>query len=853
MKHIKTILILLTLVGFALPRIEAQVIISNSEEYDIDYLTPKMYEIGGITYEGADNFDKRVVALVAGLQVGDKIKVPGDKLSTAVDNLWKQGLFEDVQILVTRIQGNIIFLKIKLRERPKMTTFRFKGVPKGDESKLREEIKIGSGTVVTENMLKTTSNKIRAFYVTKGYTKAEVNTILDADTTGGVKDRVSITYNVTRGKKVKIDSLILVGNNEIKDVKILRQMKNTHDVNYYKKWQIFSKGFWSRSKYIESDFRDDLDNVIAYYNEEGFRDARIVFDTVWPVPDNELKISEKKKLKQERLKVKVQIHEGQKFYFRNITFSGNTVYDSETLARHLRINKGDPYNRTLLLTNITYNPSSTDISSMYMDNGYFFFRANPVEVAVEGDSIDIEIRITEGKQARIRNVSVEGNTITNDKIIMRELHTRPGDLFSRDAVIRSRRELATLGYFQEEKIEPIPKPDAENGTVDIVYKVEEGQTSQIQLQGGYGSKQLILQASLVLNNFSARNIFNPNGWAPLPAGDGQKLSLNVTKSFYFTSFGASFAEPWLGGKRPQSLSLSVYYNMFDNGYYYKKTDENYSSMSIFGASASFSHRKKWPDDYFIVAHGISYRHYNINNYRQHSTIFTKGIANDLNYSLTIARNSLDSPVYPRSGSEVSVTGYVTPPYSIMSGKDFSKVTDPEELYRWLEYYKVNLRGSWVLNLIGNTVLNTRFRFGWMGCYNNDIGISPFGRYYVGGDGLSMYYSDGSEIIPLRGYENESIGASASDGGAVFDRFTLELRQLVVESGGFTAWVLGFLEGGNCWASLDQFQPFKMYQSAGVGVRVQAPWFGLIGVDWGYGFNGTSGGSHFHFTIGQSID
>ncbi|MBR1851256.1 MAG: outer membrane protein assembly factor BamA [Bacteroidales bacterium] len=853
MKHIKTTILLIALFAMAPFGTNAQTVIGNSDAYNLDYLTPKTYEIGGITYEGAENFDKRVVALVTGLQVGDKIKVPGDRLAAAIENLWDQGLFEDVQILVTRIQGNIIFLKIKLVERPKLMTFRFEGASKSDESKLKDEIKIGVGNVVTENMLKTTSNKIRAFYTTKGYTRAEVTPIVTPDTTAGLKNRVNITYKINRGRRIKIDSLLIDGNDEMKTVKILRQMKNTHDVNYYKHFQILSKGFWTTSKYIDGNFREDLDNVINFYNEEGYRDARIVSDTVWTVPESELRPRAKKKTNQERVKVRVKIHEGRKFYFRNITFSGNTIYDSETLARHLRINRGDPYNRTLLETNLNYNPSSTDISSMYMDNGYLFFRAVPVETAVEGDSIDIEIRITEGKQARVRDVIVDGNTVTNDKIILRELRTRPGDLFSRDAIIRSRRELAALGLFNEDKITPEPRPNAEDGTVDIVYKVEEGNTSQIQLNGGYGSRMLILQISLSLNNFSARNVFNPKQWAPLPAGDGQKFSIYATKSVSYTALGGSFTEPWLGGHRPQALSANVYYTYLNNGYLYRRSDDEYQSLSVFGATTTFTRRLNWPDDYFMLGHALTYRHYKLNNYREHRMTYNNGTANDLNYSLTVARNSTDSPIFPRSGSEISITGTVTPPYSLLNGKDFSNAPDNEK-YRWLEYYKVNLRGSWVLNIVGNTVLNTRFRFGWMGYYNNDIGTPPFGRYFVGGDGLTSYFTDGSEVVPLRGYSNESIGAS-SEGGAAFDRFTLELRQLIVEQGGFTVWALGFLEGGNCWASLKEVQPFKLYQSAGVGVRVQAPWFGLIGIDWGYGFNNSStiGGSNFHFSIGQSLD
>ena len=825
--------------------LRAQTVVSGGEGYDLDYLTPKTYEIGGISYEGAENFDTRVVQLVAGLQVGDRVKVPGDKISAAVENLWKQGMFEDVQIRVSRIQGNIIFLKIVLKERPRMDKFAFTGVKKGEADKLREEIKIANGEVVTENMLRTAVNKIKGYYIDKGYTRVEVEPTTELDTNG----RATVTFNVKRGKIVKIDSLIFEGNEKMKTIALQSKMEKTHDIHYFWKLRFWTKGFWKKSRYIESDFREDLDKVIAYYNEQGFRDARVVSDTIWDVPQSD---ADGKKSKQELVKVKVNIYEGQRFFFRNITFSGNTVYSDELLHRAMRINKGDPYNKKELDMNISYNPSGTDITSLYMDNGYLFFRATPVEVAVEGDSIDIEIRIVEGKQARIRNVWVEGNTITNDKIIMRELHTRPGDLFSRDAIIRSRRELVTLGYFKEEKIEPVPKPNAEDGTVDIVYKVEEGSTSQLNLQGGYGGGMVIGQIGVQLNNFSVRNIFNKDAWAPLPAGDGQKLGINaVTNGTHYYSLSASFTEPWLGGHQAQSLTGSIYHNMYSNGFYYRRDDSRYYSLQITGAGVSFSKRLKWPDDYFIVSHGISYKHYTLVNYSLSSDIFTDGVANDLSYGFTLSRNSLDSPIYARSGSEVSVSAFLTPPYSLISGqKEFAT---KQEKYKWIEYYKVNIRGSWMLNLVGDVVLNTRFRFGFMSYYNDKIGLSPFGRYFVGGDGLSSWMLDGREVVPLRGYQNNSIGASTTGGGAVFDRFTLELRQPIIESNTATIWLAGFVEGGNCWSDISEFQPFKMYNAAGIGVRLFMPMFGLIGVDWGYGFDGASGGSQFHFSIGQSLD
>lgn len=851
MKDIRRFFLTLLLLTVSILSVKAQVVIGGDNGYDIDYLTPKTYEIGGITVDCTENLDQRMILLVAGLHVGDVIKVPGDKISSAIDNLWQQGIFEDVRILLSRIQDDKVFLKIVLKGRPKLAAIRIVGPNGNEQDKLLKEFGIKNGDVLTENLLVTTCNKVRAFYAEKGFTNVDVTTTTVMDTTNKGGNYVTLIYNIKKGKRVKIDSLIIVGNETVPTNKLLRKMRHVHDVNYAKKLFFWTKNFWTRSKYREAELDEDLDNIINYYNELGYRDARIVMDTMWPVDPDQLNISPGKKQRQDRVRVKITVHEGRPFYFRNITFTGNTVYSSETLANHLRIKKGDPYNKTTLETNLTYNPSGTDISSMYMDNGYLFFNATPVEVAVENDSIDIEIRIVEGKQARIRNVVVEGNTITNDRIIYRELHTKPGDLFSRDAVIRSRRELVTLGYFKEETLMPVPHPNPKDGTVDIVYKVEETHTSQVQLQGGYGNGMIIGQVGIQLANFSARNIFNKKAWQPLPAGDGQRLSLNaVSNGSYYYALNASFTEPWLGGKRPQSLGISISHNLLSNGFWEDKGSSSYYSLSITGANIALTRRLKWPDDYFILSQALSFKHYNLINYSQLTSFFTDGKSNDLSYSIGISRNSLDSPIYPRSGSEISVAGFVTPPYSLMNGKDYASMSNSEK-YRWLEYFKINVRGSWMLNLIGDVVLNARFRFGCMGYYNKDIGLSPFGRYYVGGDGLSSWMLDGREVIPLRGYGNNKL--SPSDGASVFDRYTLELRQPIIESATATIYLLGFLEGGNSWESIKDFQPFKMYNSAGVGVRLYMPMFGLIGIDWGYGFDGKDGGSQFHFSINQSID
>lgn len=855
MKKQKGLLLTLLLVAASLLpcSVAAQVGVGGNTDYDIDYLTPRLYEIGGIEFEGAENFDSRMILLIAGLQVGDKINIPGDHISTAIDNLWKQGMFEDVRITVTRIQGNIAFLKIILRERPKLSKFRFVGVDNSDAKKLREDMHVTTGDVVTENMLQTSANIIRTHYLEKGYSNVSVTTAMEPDTSGGHRDRVIVVYNVKRGNRVRIDSLIITGNSTIPTNKLLRKMKNTHDVHYAKKLFFWTKGFWTRSKYREEQFNEDVDNVITFYNEQGYRDARVTFDTVIQIPEEQLAASGKKKGKQDRLKVIMNIHEGPKYYFRNITFAGNTVYTDEQLAKSLRIDKGMPYNHTQLETNINYNPSGTDLTSLYMDNGYLFFNCNPVEVAVEDDSIDIEVRIVEGKQARIRNVSVEGNTVTDDRVIYRELRTLPGDLFSRDAVLRSRRELVALQYFKEETLIPSPKPNPADGTVDIVYNVEEGHTDQVSLQGGYGGGTFIIQAGLQLNNFSARRMFKKDAWTPIPRGDGQKLALNIGMNYYYRGGSISFTEPWMGGRRPQNFTVAVYANKQSNEMWVKKGSSDIWSLFTYGGTVGLTRRLKWPDDYFVLSQSINYKHYNVDDStgKAFRLAFNKGHANDINYSIALSRNSYDSPIYTRSGSELAVSASLTPPYSLLNGKKYSQASAKEK-YRWLEYYKINVRGSWMYNLIGDIVLNARFRFGFMGYYNKDIGLSPFGRYYLGGDGLSSYYYDGREVVPLRGYGNFKL--SPETGAGVFDRFTLELRQPIIESNASTIWVLGFLEGGNSWTELKDFQPFQLYNSAGVGVRLYMPMFGgLIGVDWGYGFNGPYGGSHFHFSIGGSID
>ena len=826
-----------------LPMANAQQVITAAGSYDIDYLTPKKYEIGGITVDGADKLDSRTILLVSGLKVGDEILVPGDKLSSAIDKLWKQEIFDDVKIEASRIQDNLIFLNIKLSQRPRLSKFQFKGVKKSDVDKIREEIKIVVGDVVTENLITTSSNLIRAHYIQKGYHNVEVNVLTVPDTTKE-REEVILVFDVNKHSKVKIKSIEFEGNKTLSANDLQKEMKNTHDVNYWKKMYFWTSGFWKKSKYIESDYKTDLESIVEKYNELGYRDAKIVSDSVYTNPDGSLGI-------------KLKVYEGNRYYFRNITFAGNTVYPSSQLAKLMRIEKGQPYNKKMLEQNVSMEPTGTDnINSLYMDNGYLAFRAMPTEIAVENDSIDIEVRMREGEQYRINKVMLEGNTVTNDKIIMRELYTRPGDLYSKDLVMRSLRELATMQFFKQESLVPDIQP-SDNGTVDITYKFEEQSTSQISLSGGWGGAGMVIgTVGLSFNNFSVRNLFNKKAWNPLPSGDGQQLSISAQSNgtFYY-SVNAAFTEPWLGGKKPQALSVNIYHSLWSNGYTYDETAEEYYSMKITGGGVSLAKRLTWPDNYFIFSQGLVFRRYTVKNYT--TFVFPDGNSNDLNYNATLSRNSFDSPIYPLSGSEVSVNMQATPPYSLFNAKDYAGLSDQDK-YRWLEYYKINIKGSWMFNLAGNLVLNTRFRFGLMGHYNKDIGLSPFGRYYLGGDGLSTWSLDARDVIALRGYNTHALTPTDASGNytgaAVYDKFTLELRQALTNSSAATIYALGFLEAGNSWLSLSQFQPFRMYTSAGLGVRIYMPAFGLIGVDWGYGFDDkTNGGSHFHFSINQSIE
>ena len=867
----KYILLALLLVGYNLM---AQIKIGDDLS-DIDYNKPATYEIAGITVEGTKYVDGNVLAMLAGLRTGKEITIPGDDIAQAIRTIWEQGMFEDVAINATSIVGDKVFLQIVVQEKPRVSKFSFNGVKKSDADDIRNKINLSRGDIATSHLATKTRRIIEDFYAEKGYYNVMVDIQEVPDTTRD--NSVDLVINIDKGEKVRIGHINLIGNENLNDAQILTAMKETKtkgvfnpleplgpavvnaiadlvtlkplraitDIEEYF-YENYRPRIFKSSVFMEKNYEDDKQNIIAKYNAKGYRDARIVRDSVYPLADGDLGID-------------IEIDEGSLYHYRSINWTGNTKYNTETLNSVLGIKPGDVYNKELLNTNLTYSETTLDVSSLYMDDGYLFFRVDPVEVSVDNDSIDLEIRLNEGKQARISNVTLKGNTKTNDFVVIREMYSRPGQLFSRSDITRTVRELATLGFFNQETIFPDVKPNYNDNTVDIEYQVEEASADQISFSAGYGYSMLILQAGITFNNFSMRNLFKKDAWKPIPGGDGQKLSLSVsTYGTRYIYYSASFTEPWMGGRKPQSFTASIYQSFYSNGY--KRSDENYGYFRMTGATVGLGKRLVWPDDYFSVYHGLSFINYRLNKYTSVLNFGTgTGYYNLLSYTFSISRNSVSQPIYPRNGSEVMLSLEITPPYSLFSNQDYSTMTDDEK-YKWIEMHKWKFKAVWYTELYEKLVLMSRVRFGYLGHYNDEIGPTPFHRFYLGGDGLGSYNFDSREIIGMRGYKNESLTPSNGTrvtGGNIYTKYTLELRYPLSLNPSATIYVMGFAEAGNCWLGFENFNPFKVYRSAGVGARIYLPMFGLLGLDWGYGFDPVPGmdahGSQFHFSIGGSID
>jgi outer membrane protein insertion porin family len=796
----------------------------------VNYSAPREYTLVKVNVIGTVFVNADIAVLISGLPVGDKIMIPGEKTSEAIDNLWREGIFDDVSLVVNKIEGDYIWLDLIVVEKPMIVEVLYKGVKKSEKEDLEEKLPL-KGLMFTAYRERHIIETVNEHFRDDGYLNCQtVVRTVEADTARpGMAVRVLV--EVIKGKKVKIKELNIAGNEEFSDWKIRRKMKDTKRKRWY---QVFKS-----SKYIKDNLVTDEANIIDLYHQKGYRDAKIVHDTVRDVGDN-------------RVEIDIHIDEGKKYYFRNITWVGNTKYTSEQLSNTLGIKKGDVYNQGTLESRLYMSQQGNDISSLYMDDGYLFFQINPVETAVEGDSIDYEMRIYEGRQATIRKVTVVGNTKTNDNVIMREIRTRPGQLFRRSDVIRSQRELASLGYFDPEKIQVNPVPDPYTGTVDIEYVVEERPSDQVELSGGWGGNRIVGTLGLSFNNFSSRNLFKLKEWRPLPAGDGQKLSIRAqSNGLYFRSFNMSFTEPWLGGKKPNSLSVTLYNSLQSNGL--KRTDASRADVNIWGVTIGYGMRLKKPDDYFYLYQDLSYQYYQLNNFFS-VFAFSEGYANNLSYRITLSRNSTDQQIYPRSGIDMKVIGQFTPPYSLFNNIDYS-TADVQTRYKFVEYYKWKFTCSWYNRLVGNLVLSTRVGFGYLGMYNKEVGVAPFERFYLGGSGLTGFALDGREIIALRGYDDQSL--SARTGAPIIAKYTWELRYPVSLNPSATVFGLAFVEAGNTWQTFKTFNPFDVYRSAGVGVRVFLPMFGLLGLDWGYRLDdvqGVSGmqKSQIHFSLGMNL-
>ncbi|PIV60112.1 MAG: outer membrane protein assembly factor BamA [Bacteroidetes bacterium CG02_land_8_20_14_3_00_31_25] len=786
------------------------------------------------------------------MQVGDTINVPGEEVTNAVKKLWDQGLFSEIKIDIAKIVNKTVFLEIYLQEKPRLSKFSFTGISKSDADDLREKIKLVKGNQVNDNILLNAKNIIRNFYIEKGFYNTIVNIKQKDDTT--IANHVILYIDITKNTRVKISNIQIIGSDIVKEkklannentslkknkflffktsgnVKLRSAMKDTKIKHWYR--------LFKNSRYIEAKYHDDKKKVIDKLNEHGYRDAVITKDSVYTTG-------------RKTLGVKIWLEHGTKYYFRNITWVGNTKYNSDTLTQFLGIKSGDIYDQSILEQRLFVDQNS--LSSLYLDNGYLFFSITPVETQIINDSIDLELRVYEGKQATINRITITGNTKTNEHVIRREIFTKPGELFSRADIIRTQRELATLGYFDPEKMDVKPSPNPSDGTVDIEYVVEEKPSDQIELSGGWGARMVVGTLGVTFNNFSAKNFFKKEAWQPLPSGDGQRLSVRAqTNGIYYQAYSASFVEPWLGGKKPHSLSLSTYYTVQSNGL--KKSDDKRQAMDIFGVSVGFGRRLKWPDDYFSLYNELSYQNYILKNYSYgYLFSFSDGNSRNISFRTTFNRSSIDQPIYPRKGSLVSLSLQLTPPYSLLSGRDYINMTDKEK-YKWIEYHKWTFNSNYITKLAGDLVLSTKVEFGFLGIYNQDYGPSPFEGYNMGGDGLVSYNLYGKETISLRGYGNGSI--SPLNGGNIYNKFSFEVRYPLSLNPNATLYLLTFAEGGNSWNKFEEFKPFNVKRSAGVGIRIFLPMFGKLGVDWGYGFDEAvrpgENHSQFHFIIGQNF-
>lgn len=817
------------------------------------FVKGKSYVLDSISVRGVKTFNEQTVISYSGLRKGQKINVPGEEISAVLNKLWGLELFSDINFYVTKVENNNISVEIDIEELPTLTEVKINGLKKGTIESLIDDTELTRGKKLSESFLTNTKNYIENKYRKEGFldTKVTLNTIKDSVGENSFK----MVVNVDKGQRIKIREINFNGNEVFSANKLRSKLKNTKRKNPIR--------LWKRSKYIEKDFKEDLTTLIEYYKEEGYRDARILYDTLI-----------RNDISSNSVSLKLDLEEGNKYYFGDIDFIGNTVYTNNLLQQILGLKKGDVYNGVLLKKRIADNtkPDANDITNLYQNNGYLFSNINAVEVSAIEDTINFEIRITEGKLANFNKIVVEGNTKTNDHVIYRELRTKPGELYSKDKLVRTVREVGQLGFFDAEQINPqIENVDPNSGTIDVRFDLVESGASQIELQGGYGQGGFIGTLGLSFNNFSMRNIFDKTKYKPLPMGDGQTLALRLQASQFYNTYSFSFSEPWLGGQQPVQFSTSLQHTIQYRYDFFTGLADRSQSFQISGITLGLAKRLQVPDDFFQLSQAVSFQYYNLQNYFTGLFTFGDGESNNLAYTINLTRNNTRvNPIFPTGGSTFSINAKFTPPYSLFSGKDYSNLENlPEfqdengnpltdkidqEKFRWLEFYKITFNGTWYTPIYEKLTLKTQADFGFIGAYNLSRGNIPFERFFLGGDGMVSYALDGRETIALRGYPNQSL--SSTDGSVIYNKFSLELRYPITLKPSASIYALTFLEAGKGYNSFREFDPFSSKRSAGAGVRIFMPAFGLLGIDFGYGFDNvnsnltTPNGWETHFVIGQ---
>jgi outer membrane protein insertion porin family len=832
---------------------------------------PTKYEIAGIQVTGADNYEDYIVIGYSGLKVGDEIEVPGNDITTAAKRLMRQGLFAQAQILAEKIAGNKIWLVINLRTQPRISEVQYGGMKKSEREELQKRLQLMKGNQITQNIVNRARQITEKYFADKGFGNASVKVWLQEDLSN--KNEMIVHIDADKHSKVKVHKIYIDGNEVLSDSKLKRVIKKTNEGGNI--WKIFSQ-----KKFVESDYQADLDLIIDKYNEMGYRDAKIVSDSV--VPYDEKKVD-----------VYINLEEGKKYYISDISWVGNTIYTTDQLNYLLGMKAGDVYNQKMLNKRLTTDDDA--VSNAYMDKGYLFYQLVPIERNINGDSIDLELRMFEGPQARVNKVVINGNDRLYEKVVRRDLRVKPGELFSKNDVIRSLREIAQTGHFNPENMNPDIQPNEENGTVDVAFNLESKANDQIELSLGWGQTGIIGKVALKFTNFSIKNLFNPSSYKGLiPQGEGQTFTISAqTNARYYQQYSVSFLDPWFGGKRPNSLQVSAYYSRQTgvNSSYYNSTWSNpylysgygYNSsyysdyyqsslenaydpnkvLQMVGVTVGFGKRLNWPDDYFTFTTELSYNWYYLKNW-EYLYYMNNGTSNALVLGLTLARNSIDNPLYTRRGSSFSLNLQLTPPASLFGKKDWEKLynenstASKKELYRWIEYWKLRFKSRTYTPLSDpdgkyTLVLMTRADVGLLGSYNKWL-KSPFETFYVGGDGMSGSYTYATETIALRGYDNGQLTPWGSEGYA-YTRLGVELHFPFMLQPSTTIYGLVFAEGGNAWTSVKNFSPFNLKRSAGVGLRIYLPMVGMMGIDWAYGFDkvySEKGGSHFHFILGQEF-